>query len=47
MDEKRNATKAAVVLKIAHGGKYEFAGRVLPEGTGATAQSTPAEQPKK
>ena len=47
MDEKRNATKAAVVLKIAHGGKYEFAGRVLPEGSGATAQTTPAEQPKK
>ncbi len=47
MDEKRNATKAAVVLKIAHGGKNEFAGRVLPEGSGATAQTTPAEQPKK
>src|SRR5881275_1023429 len=47
MDEKRNATKPAVVLRIAHGGKYEFAGRVLPEGSGATAQTTPAEQPKK
>jgi branched-chain amino acid transport system substrate-binding protein len=45
MDSNRNATKAAVVLKIAHGGKYEFAGRVQPEG--ATA-ATPAEPgPKK
>src|SRR3954463_16642056 len=47
MDANRNASKAAVVLKIAHGGKYEFAGRVMPEGSGATAQTTPAEQPKK
>src|SRR5262249_16145704 len=45
MDANRNATKAAVVLKIAHGGKSEFAGRVQPEGVTA---ATPAEPgPKK
>src|SRR4051812_31877317 len=32
MDQNRNPLKPAVVLKIAHGGKYEFAGRVMPEG---------------
>lgn len=32
MDANRNPVKPAVVLKIAHGGKYEFAGRVYPEG---------------
>src|SRR5712672_2515572 len=32
MDEKRNASKPAVVLKIAKGGKYEFSGRIQPEG---------------
>src|SRR5438105_2359909 len=42
MDQNRNATKAAVVLKIAHGGKYEFAGRVQPEGAAASA---PAVEP--
>jgi branched-chain amino acid transport system substrate-binding protein len=56
MDANRNPVKPAVVLKIAHGGKYEFAGRVMPEGTGAevqtppvpvTTQTAPAEQPKK
>ena len=30
-NEHYAATKAAVVLKIAHGGKYEFSGRVQPE----------------
>lgn len=38
MDQNRNATKAAVVLKISHGGKYEFSGRVMPEGV---AETTP------
>jgi branched-chain amino acid transport system substrate-binding protein len=50
MDANRNPVKPAVVLKIAHGGKYEFAGRVMPEGAGetaATTQSAPAEQTKK
>lgn len=51
MDDKRNATKPAVVLKIAHGGKYEFAGRVMPEGVADTSQqqqqAAPAEGPKK
>ena len=42
MDANRNATKAAVVLKIAHGGKYEFSGRVQPEGARA---ATPAVEP--
>jgi len=42
MDDKRNATKPAVVLKIAKGGKYEFAGRILPEGM---AQNNPSESP--
>src|SRR5438552_5916987 len=32
MDDKRNATKPAVVLKVAKGGKYEFSGRIMPEG---------------
>ncbi len=43
MDEKRNATKPAVVLKIAKGGKYEFAGRIQPEGI---AENNPAEAPR-
>jgi branched-chain amino acid transport system substrate-binding protein len=52
MDANRNPVKPAVVLKIAHGGKYEFAGRVMPEGVADTAQAAPApapaaEQPKK
>ena len=47
MDENRNASKPAVVLRIGKGGKYEFAGRVMPEV--ALAQSAPpaGEQPKK
>ena len=40
MDDKRNASKPAVVLKIAKGGKYEFSGRIMPEG--AAAQNAPA-----
>jgi branched-chain amino acid transport system substrate-binding protein len=38
MDQNRNATKPAVVLRVGKGGKYEFAGRVMPEV--AVAQST-------
>src|SRR6266851_1526024 len=42
MDENRNASKPAVVLKIGKGGKYEFAARILPEGTATdTAQVAP------
>jgi len=42
MDENRNASKPAVVLKIAKGGKYEFTARILPEGAPAdTAQLAP------
>src|SRR5437870_4284554 len=54
MDQNRNPLKPAVVLKIAHGGKYEFAGRVMPEGMadnsrqGGTPTTPPAEPgPKK
>jgi branched-chain amino acid transport system substrate-binding protein len=43
MDDKRNATKPAVVLKIAKGGKYEFSGRIQPEGI---AENNPAEAPR-
>lgn len=37
MDANRNPVKPAVVLKIGHGGKYEFAGRVMPEGAAVAA----------
>jgi branched-chain amino acid transport system substrate-binding protein len=52
MDANRNPVKPAVVLKIVHGGKYEFSGRVMPEGTPSGAPSAPqaapaAEQSKK
>ena len=53
MDKNRNPVKPAVVLKISHGGKYEFAGRVMPEGvpdpTAPAPEKAPpaAEQPKK
>ena len=51
MDANRNPVKPAVVLKISHGGKYEFAGRVMPEGvadtTPAPQKAPAAEQPKK
>jgi branched-chain amino acid transport system substrate-binding protein len=43
MDDKRNASKPAVVLKIGKGGKYEFSGRIQPEGV---AESNPAEAPR-
>src|SRR3954470_6545943 len=43
MDEKRNATKPAVVLKVAKKGKYEFSGRIQPEGI---AENNPAEAPR-
>ena len=51
MDANRNPVKPAVVLKITHGGKYEFAGRVMPEGVADPTPAPPtapaAEQPKK
>ena len=43
MDDKRNATKPAVVLSVGKGGKYEFSGRIQPEGM---KESTPAEAPR-
>src|SRR3954463_6750741 len=43
MDEKRNATKPAVVLKVSKGGKYEFSGRIQPEGV---KETNPAEAPR-
>jgi len=43
MDEKRNPVKPAVVLKVGKGGKYEFSGRVQPEGL---AETNPAEMPR-
>jgi branched-chain amino acid transport system substrate-binding protein len=33
MDQNRNPVKPAVVLKIAKGGRYEFAARIQPEGS--------------
>jgi branched-chain amino acid transport system substrate-binding protein len=47
MDANRNAAKPAVVLKIGKGGKYEFAGRVMPAGMAAdsTPPPTPAGTP--
>src|SRR5438477_6539000 len=47
MDANRNATKAAVVLKTAHGGKYAFSGRVQPAGATAAAPAPAAPGPKK
>src|SRR6266481_890188 len=47
MDDKRNATKPAVVLKVAKGGKYEFSGRIMPEGLKQSGTEAPAESPKK
>ena len=43
MDDKRNATKPAVVLRVGKGGKYEFSGRIQPEGM---KESNPAEAPR-
>src|SRR3954447_20433887 len=43
MDDKRNATKPAVVLKVGKGGKYEFSGRIQPEGA---KEKNPAEMPR-
>jgi branched-chain amino acid transport system substrate-binding protein len=43
MDEKRNASKPAVVLKVGKGGKYEFSGRIQPEGV---KETNPAEAPR-
>ena len=56
MDANRNPVKPAVVLKIAPGGKYVFAAKIMPEGMGepsaaatpGAAQGVPAgEHPKK
>jgi len=43
MDDKRNATKPAVVLRVGKGGKYEFSGRIQPEGM---KESNPTEAPR-
>jgi branched-chain amino acid transport system substrate-binding protein len=47
MDDKRNATKPAVVLKVSKGGKYEYSGRIAPEGAEAAPAGAPPESPKK
>jgi len=47
MDDKRNATKPAVVLKVSKGGKYEFSGRIMPEGIKQSGTEAPAVSPKK
>jgi branched-chain amino acid transport system substrate-binding protein len=47
MDENRNATKPAVVLRIGKGGKYEFAGRVMPDVALAQSAAPAGEQQKK
>jgi branched-chain amino acid transport system substrate-binding protein len=47
MDDKRNATKPAVVLRVGKGGKYEFSGRIQPEGTKETNPGANPDQPKK
>ncbi len=47
MDDKRNASKPAVVLKIGKGGKYEFAGRIMPEGVAQNAPAGSEGTPKK
>jgi branched-chain amino acid transport system substrate-binding protein len=43
MDEKRNASKPAVVLRVGKGGKYEFSGRIMPAGM---KETNPAEAPR-
>ena len=40
MDQNRNASKPAVVLKIGKGGKYEFAGKIQPEGAAEPAAAS-------
>jgi branched-chain amino acid transport system substrate-binding protein len=47
MDEKRNASKPAVVLKVGKGGKYEFAGRIQPEGASESKATPDTQGPKK
>src|SRR3954471_10683404 len=47
MDGNRNATKAAVVLKVGKGGKYEFSGRIQPEGVKEAGPGEPPREPKK
>jgi branched-chain amino acid transport system substrate-binding protein len=46
MDENRNASKPAVVLKVVKGGKYEFSARIEPEG-GTASTPAPPLGPKK
>ena len=45
MDQNRNPVKPAVVLKIAKGGRYEFAARIQPEGTPDTPAPKDAPPP--
>jgi branched-chain amino acid transport system substrate-binding protein len=47
MDQNRNPLKPAVVLKIGKGGRYEFAGRVMPEVIVAQSAAPTSEQPKR
>ena len=47
MDQNRNASKPAVVLKIGKGGKYEFAGKIYPEGMQPPPETAQAPEPKK
>ncbi len=47
MDQNRNPLKPAVVLKIGKGGRYEFAGRVMPEIVVAQSAAPTGEQPKR
>src|SRR3989475_4266265 len=47
LDARRNATTPARVLKVAKGGKYEFSGRIMPEGLKQSGTEAPAESPKK
>jgi len=47
MDQNRNASKPAVVLKVGKGGKYEFAGKIQPEGAAAKAEPAVERGPKK
>ncbi|HUJ26218.1 MAG TPA: ABC transporter substrate-binding protein [Myxococcales bacterium] len=47
MDQNRNASKPAVVLKIGKGGKYEFAGKIYPEGMSPPPGESAVPGPKK
>src|SRR6184192_1917227 len=43
LDTQRNPLKPAVVLRVGKGGKYEFSGRIQPEGV---KETNPAEAPR-